>query len=73
MNQEQELSFQQRLSTCESMINTHQKSLDSMADVINDIKDNLLKRPSWSVSIIISLLLSICASLTVYVAVSLVK
>ena len=47
-----------------------EKSQLTMAGDIKEIKDNLLLRPSWAVSIIITILVSICTGLTIYVATS---
>jgi len=59
---------QERIASLEARTNGHDKAIEDMATDIKDIKDNLLKRPSWAVSIIISLLIAICTGLTVFVA-----
>jgi len=66
MPSEQELDFAKQISSLETMVDSHEKTIVVMAGDIKDIKDNLLKRPSWSVSIIISLLLAACVGLLVH-------
>ena len=62
---------QERLASLEARIDGHDDAIKTMASDIKDIKDNLLKRPSWAVSIIITILVGICSSLLVFVATSL--
>ena len=62
---------QERLASLEARIDGHDDAIKDMSSDIKDIKDNLLKRPSWAVSIIITILVGICSSLLVFVATSL--
>lgn len=66
-NNMNEKDINERLATLEA--NDKQKWFDisEIRDDIKDIKDNLLKRPSWSVSIIITMLSTICVWLLVFV------
>jgi len=57
-----------RLATLEANDKKHDDDIKSIINDIKDIKDNLLQRPSWAVSIIISILLAVCSSLVIYVA-----
>jgi len=61
-------SEEAKIANLEARVVNLEKSQLSMASDIKDIKDNLLKRPSWAVSVIISLLIAICTGLTVYVS-----
>lgn len=58
---------QERLATLEAKTDQHDKTLETLAGDVKDIKDNLLKRPSWAVSIVITVLTTICVGLSVYV------
>jgi len=62
---------QERLASLEARIDGHDDAIKTMGSDIKDIKDNLLKRPSWAVSIIITILVGICSSLLVFVGTSL--
>jgi len=62
---------QERLASLEARIDSHDDAIKIMGSDIKDIKDNLLKRPSWAVSIIITILVGICSSLLVFVGTSL--
>jgi len=62
---------QERLAALEARIDSHDDAIKTMCSDIKDIKDNLLKRPSWVVSIIITILVGICSSLLVFVGTSL--
>lgn len=66
-NNMNEKDINERLATLEA--NDKQKWFDisEIRDDIKDIKDNLLKRPSWSVSIVITMLSTICVWLLVFV------
>lgn len=67
-NNMNEKDINERLATLEA--NDKQKwcEISEIRDDIKDIKDNLLKRPSWSVSIVITILSTICVWLLVFVA-----
>lgn len=71
MPSENELDTATRLATLEAQTAQHDKALASMSTDIKDIKDNLLQRPSWAVSIIITILTTLCVGLSVYVATTL--
>jgi len=62
------MSNEERIATLESQCKEHDKAIECMAGDIKDIKDNLLRRPSWAVSVIISLLIAVCTGLIVYVS-----
>ncbi len=66
-NNMNEKDINERLATLEA--NDKQKWFDisEIRDDIKDIKDNLLNRPSWSVSIVITMLSTICVWLLVFV------
>ena len=66
-NNMNEKDINERLATLEA--NDRQKWFDisEIRDDIKDIKDNLLNRPSWSVSIVITMLSTICVWLLVFV------
>jgi hypothetical protein len=58
----------ERLATLEAKVCQHEKLINDMCGDIKDIKDNLLKRPSWAVVVIITLLSTVCTGLIVFVA-----
>ena len=57
----------ERIATLEQRADEHEKRQDDMAKDIKDIKDNLLKRPSWATLAIITFLSSACIGLLVAV------
>ncbi len=61
-------SDQERLATLEATSKSHEENIREIFCDIKDIKDNLLKRPSWSVLTIITSLVGVCSSLFVYIA-----
>lgn len=63
-----EATLQERVACLET--NDKQRCLD-IIDIktdIRDIKDNLLRRPSWAVSVVITVLSTICVGLIVFIA-----
>jgi len=57
----------ERLATLEAKVCQNEKSINEMGSDIKQIKDDLLKRPSWAVLAIITILSTLCASLIVLV------
>lgn len=66
-NNMNEKDINERLATLEANDKQRWFDISEIRDDIKDIKDNLLKRPSWSVSIIITMLSTICVWLLVFV------
>lgn len=62
-----EQSPETRISLCEKCIEDLQEKYITVSDDIKDIKDNLLKRPSWPVTVIITILSSLCVGLIIFV------
>lgn len=67
-NNMNEIDINERLATLEANDKQKWSDISEIRDDIKDIKDNLLKRPSWSVSIVITMLSTICVWLLVFVA-----
>lgn len=67
-NNMNEKDINERLATLEANDKQKWYEISEIRDDIKDIKDNLLKRPSWSVSIVITMLSTICVWLLVFVA-----
>ncbi len=55
----------EKLAVHTEQIDTLEKLYCDLKNDVKDIKENLLKRPSWSVTIIITLLSSVCIGLVV--------
>lgn len=66
MPTEQELTVW-RLATLEAKTETLEKCQETMSSDIKEIKDKLLLRPSWAVTIIITFLSTVCVWLSVFV------
>ena len=58
-------TINERVSLSEQSIKNLKSCYEDIRADVKDIKDNLLKRPSWSVTIIITGLSSICIGLIV--------
>lgn len=57
-------------SQMETLNNSYQAFKKDVHQDIKEIKDVLLKRPSWSVAVVISVLTTISGSLIIYVVTS---
>jgi len=57
----------ERIVRLETTIDQHQKAIDEFGRDVKEIKEKLLLRPSWAVTVILSLLLAICSAETVFV------
>ena len=57
--------LEERVATVESDNINQGKQIKGMAIDIKEIKDILLKRPSWAVTVIITILSTLCAGLIV--------
>ena len=64
------MDITERVATLEQKCVTQEKNNQKMSEDIKDIKDRLLGRPSWIVTIIISSLTTISTSLIVFITVS---
>jgi wobble nucleotide-excising tRNase len=58
-------SIEERVATLESENKNQETEIKQMSGDIKEIKDTLLKRPSWAVTIVITILSTLCASLIV--------
>ena len=58
-------SLEERVATIEADNINQGKQIKGMALDIKEIKDILLKRPSWAVTVIITILSTLCAGLIV--------
>ena len=58
-------SIEERVATVETDNINQGKQIKGMALDIKEIKDILLKRPSWAVTVIITILSTLCAGLIV--------
>ena len=58
-------SLEERVATVETDNINQGKQIKGMAIDIKEIKDILLKRPSWAVTVIITILSTLCAGLIV--------
>ena len=58
-------SLEERVATVETDNINQDKQIKGMALDIKEIKDILLKRPSWAVTVIITILSTLCAGLIV--------
>ena len=58
-------SLEERVATVETDNINQGKQIKGMALDIKEIKDILLKRPSWAVTVIITILSTLCAGLIV--------
>jgi hypothetical protein len=58
-------SIEERVATIEADNINQGKQIKGMAIDIKEIKDILLKRPSWAVTVIITILSTLCAGLIV--------
>ena len=58
-------SIEERVATIEADNINQGKQIKGMALDIKEIKDILLKRPSWAVTVIITILSTLCAGLIV--------
>jgi hypothetical protein len=57
----------ERLATLEAQFCEHDKVITLMGSDIREIKDKLMRRPSWAVSVIITLLTGLCVGLSVFI------
>ena len=57
--------LEERVATIEADNINQGKQIKGMAIDIKEIKDILLKRPSWAVTVIITILSTLCAGLIV--------
>ena len=57
--------IEERVATVETDNINQGKQIKGMAIDIKEIKDILLKRPSWAVTVIITILSTLCAGLIV--------
>ena len=60
-------TLEERLATVEADNINQGNQIEIMANDIKEIKDKLLGRPSWSVTLIITSLMTICSGLIVFI------
>ena len=58
-------SLEERVGILENENQTQGQDITNMSEDIKEIKDTLLKRPSWAVTVIITILSTLCAGLIV--------
>ena len=58
-------SIEERVGILENENQTQGQDITNMSEDIKEIKDTLLKRPSWVVTVIITILSTLCAGLIV--------
>ena len=58
-------TIEARVGILESENKNQEVEIKNMGEDIKEIKDTLLKRPSWGVTIIITILSTVCAGLIV--------
>ena len=58
-------SLEERVGILENENQTQGQDITNMSEDIKEIKDTLLKRPSWVVTVIITILSTLCAGLIV--------
>ena len=62
-----ENKIDQRVARLEEQNKGQDKLIDNICSDIREIKKTLLARPSWSVTIILSMLCTLCCGLIVYI------
>lgn len=67
MENETEMTDAERLIKLETRQEQQEKALCQLTSDTREIKEKLLGRPSWTVTIILSSLLTICSGLIIYV------
>ena len=60
-------TLEERLATVEADNINQGNQIEIMANDIKEIKDKLLGRPSWSVTLIITSLMTICSGLVMFI------
>ena len=58
-------SLEERVGILENENQTQGQDITNMSEDIKEIKDTLLRRPSWAVTVIITILSTLCAGLIV--------
>lgn len=58
-------SLEERVGILENENRTQGQDITNMSEDIKEIKDTLLRRPSWAVTVIITILSTLCAGLIV--------
>lgn len=61
----EEVTLETRVALTEQSIKTHEGILNNLTDDVKEIKDKLMGRPTWAVSIIITILTGLCIGLAV--------
>ena len=65
MKNADEMTDKERIIKLETRIDNQEQHICKILEDIREIKDKLLGRPSWTVSIIITFLFTLCASLII--------
>lgn len=67
MKNADEMTDKERIIKLETRIDQQEQHICKIFEDIREIKDKLLGRPSWSVTIIITFLCTLCASLIILI------
>lgn len=57
------MSENERLAKLEEQVKSHEKEICSIASDVREIKDKLLQRPSWTVMLMLTSLITLCSVL----------
>lgn len=64
---EEEMTDKERIIKLETQVHNQEQNICAIFNDIREIKDKLLGRPSWAVSIIITVLSTLCVSLIILI------